>query len=260
MAGFKGIVAAIMPVAMMPTARLQAAIMPVLLVAVMLAGCAAQPALLGGTVPPHITKVTVVKTAPLGSVNMAEDLRVKILQRAPAYASTGIIKTLDVNISQLSFKNPVMAIVAGDHNRLNVDVRVIDGVTGKVDTVYESIAIDSAAINGLAGAIMSAIDDPIDIEQRLNEKVAGHVLSKLYGTDAAQRARDKRLDTRVVAQYPRNYEQLKTEARCKSINDANIASETDPNDKFHKMQGKAGPLPPECAAVGVVAKPSKRQS
>jgi hypothetical protein len=107
---------------------------------------------------------------------------------------------------------------------------------------------------------MSAIDDPIEIEQRLNEKVADHLLSKLYGTEAAQRARDKRLDTRVVAQYPRNYEQLKIEARCNSINDANIASAADPNDKFHQMQGKAGPGPPECASVCVVAKPAKRPS
>jgi hypothetical protein len=225
-----------------------------------LAGCAAQPALLAGTTPPHITKVTVAKTAPLGSVNMAEDLRVKILQRSPAYAPTGISKTLDVQISQLSFKNPLVAIIAGDHNRLKVDVRVIDGVTGRVDTVYDTIAIDSAAINGIAGAIMSAVDDPIEIEQRLNEKVAGQVLTKLYGTEAGQRARDKALDKRVVAQYPRNYDDLKTEARCKAINEANNDSAANPNDKFRQMQGKAGPLPPECAAVGVVAKPAKRQS
>jgi hypothetical protein len=228
--------------------------------ALLLAGCAAQPALLAGPTPPHITKVTVAKTAPLGSVNMTEDLRVKILQRSPAYASTGIAKTLDVQISQLSFKNPVMAMIAGDHNSLKVDVRVIDGVTGKVDTVYDTTAIDSAAVNGIAGAIMSAIDDPIDIEQRLNEKISSQVLSKLYGTETAQRARDKALDKRILPQFPRDYNELKIEAKCKSINDANVASAADPNDKFHKMQGKAGPLPPECASVGIVAKPTKRQS
>jgi hypothetical protein len=229
-----------------------------LLLAGLLAGCAAQPALLAGSAPPFITKVTVAKTVPLGSVNMAEDLRVKILQRAPAYAASGPAKTLDVQISQLSFKNPLAALIAGDSNRLKVDVRVIDGVTGKVDTVYDSISIDSSAINGIAGAVMSAVDDPIEIEQRLNEVAARNVLTKLYGTETAQRARDKALDKRVVAQYPRDYAELKTEARCKSIADANAASEADPNDKFHKMQGKAGPLPPECAAVGVVAKPAKK--
>jgi hypothetical protein len=225
-----------------------------------LVGCAAQPALLAGPTPPYVTKVTVAKTAPLGSVNMSEDLRVKILQRAPAYAVTGISKTLDVQISQLSFKNPVAALLVGDHNQLKVDVRVIDGVTGKVDTVYETIAIDSAAINGIAGAVMSAVDDPIEIEQRLNEKVAGQVLTKLYGTEAGQRARDKKLDSRVIAQYPRNYEELKTEAKCRSILEANNDSAANPNDKFRQMQGKVGPLPPECAAVGVVAKPSKNRA
>jgi hypothetical protein len=240
--------------------RMLASTMPGLLAAALLVGCAAQPALLAGSTPPHIAKVTVAKTAPLGSINMAEDLRVKILQRSPAYASTGISKTLDVQIAQLSFKNPLAAIIAGDHNRLKVDVRVIDAVTGKVDIVYDMIAIDSAAINGIAGAIMSAVDDPIDIEQRLNEKVAGQMLAKLYGTEAAQRARDKKLDTRVVAQYPRNYADLKTEARCKSILEANNDSAANPHDKFRQMQGQAGPLPPECAAVGVVAKPTKRQT
>jgi hypothetical protein len=226
----------------------------------LLAGCAAQPALLSGPTPPYITKVMVAKTVPLGSVNMAEDLRVKVLQRAPAYASTGIAKTLDVQISQLSFKNPLVAIIAGDHNRLKVDVRVIDGVTGRVDTVYDTIAIDSAAINGIAGAIMSAVDDPIEIEQRLNDKVASQVLTKLYGTEAGQRARDKALDKRVVAQYPRNYDELKTEARCKTLLDASNESAANPNDKFRQMQGKPGPLPPECAAVGVVAKPVKNRA
>jgi hypothetical protein len=231
-----------------------------LVLAGLMGGCAAQPALLAGASPPFITKVTVVKNAPLGSVNMAEDLRVKILQRSPAYAAAGISKTLEVQIIEVGFKNPVAALIAGDSNRVKVAVRVTDGVTGKVDTTYDAFAIDSAVINGIAGAVMSAIDDPIDIEQRLTEAAARALLSKLYGTETAQRARDKAIDGRVVAQYPRVYAELKIETRCNTILAANEASAADPNDKFRQMQGQAGPLPAECASVGVVAKPAKKRA
>jgi hypothetical protein len=225
-------------------------------IAVVVGGCAASPALLAGDAPPHITKVVVAKTAPLGSVNMAEDLRVKILQRAPAYAPVGTPKTLDVQITTIGFKNPLAALLVSDSNRLTVSVRVVDGATGKVDASYETIAIDSAAINGIAGAIMSAADDPIDIEQRLNDVASRNVLNKLYGTETARLAAERPQSNKITAQYPRNYADLKTEARCKTLLDANEASAANPNDHFH---GKTAPLPPECAAVGVVAKPVKKR-
>jgi hypothetical protein len=223
----------------------------------LLAGCASHPALLTGSQPPHVTKVAVAKPAQLGSVNMPEDLRVKILQRASAFATSGAPKTLDVQITNVNFKNPLAALLVGDSNRVTVVVRVIDGFTGKVDATYESVSLDSQYVNGVAGAVMSAADNPIDIEQRLTDAAAKTVLAKLYGTEAAQQVANKPLDRKVTAQYPRSYEDLKTEARCKATLEANVTSETNKHDAFH---GKTGPLPPECSAVGVVAKPAVKKA
>jgi hypothetical protein len=222
-----------------------------LAVATILAGCATEPGLLTGSIPPHITKVTVAKSSLVGSVNMAEDLRVKILQRAPAYAAAGTAKTLDVQIKDVNFKNPLATILIGDSNRVSVVVRVLDGATGKVDASYDAIAIDQAAINGIAGAVMAAADDPIDVEQRLTEAAASLVLTRLYGTESAQRAAQRPIDSKVVSQYPRSYVDLKTEARCKTLADANAASAANKNDAFH---GKTGPLPTECAGFGTPPK------
>jgi hypothetical protein len=220
-----------------------------------LTGCVTDPALLVGAAPPFVAKVVVTKSAQLGSVNMPEDLRVKVLQRSSTYARSGSPKTLDVQITDVGFKNPLAALMVGDSNRVSVTVRVVDSLTGKVDASYVATAVDSAAINGIAGALISAADDPIDIEQRLAEAAARSLLQKLYGTEAARAADGRALDTKVVGHYPRPYADLKTEARCKILADAKSTSDGNPRDMFH---GRTAPLPPECADVGVVAKPAKR--
>ena len=224
-----------------------------------LAGCATHAPLLTGAIQPQVTKVAVVKSAEPGSVNMAEDLRVKILQRAPAFAKSGAAKTLEVQITDVNFKNPLMTVLVGDSNRVSVVVKVVDSATGKVEATYNGIVVDSSVINGVAGAIISAADDPIDVEQRLTTSVSKIVLEKLYGTEAAKKAESKPLDSKIAAAYPRQYDDLKVENRCNASAAANAKSAANPSDPFH---GKTQPLPPECAAVGVTEtkKPASKRT
>lgn len=127
-----------------------------LVAALFLAGCQTT-ALVESKQPFRITHVEVTKAKPeIGTVNLPEDVRAKALQTAYRYSETGVEKTLKIELVNLHFKNPVASYLVGDNNRLTAKATVIDKASGAADAAFNAVVSNKGAINGIAGAIISA--------------------------------------------------------------------------------------------------------
>lgn len=212
---------------------------------VLLGGCATAT-LMKGSEPFHVSRVNVTRASnEVGTVNLAEDVRVKVMRRVPAFASGGRGKTVDVQLTSMNLKNPIQSLLIGDSNRLVATVTVTDDATRAKDISFGAMAVDDAALQGISGAVLSATDDPIEIEQRLADRLADSVLTQIYGSEVAQGALKRSHDLAVRANYPANYDELRRQQRCKTYANASqtaaFPKDTTPNVTFT--------TPAECKAM-----------
>ena len=178
-----------------------------------LAGCVTT-----GVIPPneesYIDRVEVVMQKPGGSVNLAEDIRVKLLAEASRYNVTGRRKALKVFVRDLHFKNPAMSLLVGDDNTISAHVMVLDE-KGNPQSSFEVSAMDRSLgtkFNGVVGAVVAGTQNPIEVERRMADALASETLEKVYGSDRARVAQSRPPSRQVEARYPRSYDQLRAEA------------------------------------------------
>ena len=180
-----------------------------------LAGCVTTGVLPQGE-QSYIDRVDVVMEKPGGSVNFAEDIRVKLLAEASRYAMTGRRKALKVFVRDLHLKNPAMSLLHGDDNLIVAHVVVLDE-SGNPQGSFDVRTTDSntaSRLGGVVGAVVAATQNPVDVERRVAGELAADTLERVYGGDRAQAARSRPPVRQVAARYPRSYEELRAEANA----------------------------------------------
>lgn len=184
-------------------------------IALFLAGCAT-PGLLEEKEEAYITSVIVTKTRPgLGSVNMAEDVRVKILQQTRRFSPGGRPKTLKVVLTHFRAKDGITGLLISDVSFLTAVATLIDNQTNKVDASFEVGAQDHArAGGGLIGLIATNFDSPIWVEQRLASDLAEKTIVKIYGSDRLKKTPAP--GAIPPANYPARYGDLVKKHKCDS--------------------------------------------
>ncbi len=181
----------------------------------MFVGACATEGLLDANEPFQITSVKVSAPAPKpATVNLPEDLRHKTLQQAYKYSEAGAKKTLRVTIGKLHIKNPVMAWLAGDNNHMIASAEVIDAATGQSQGSFKATAVDSGYLQGVGGAVVAAIDNPVDVEQRLATQLAAKILEQIYGTEHSNGIKNRVPTKTATPRYPKAYVQLKRDREC----------------------------------------------
>ncbi|MGH1351083.1 MAG: hypothetical protein ACRBBN_09785 [Methyloligellaceae bacterium] len=198
-----------------------------LLVAGLLSACGASVTPILQKEPTFISgaKVTMAKLDE-GTVNLPEDLRVKVLRDASRHSQTGNPKILKIHVIGFHVKNPVQSWLIGDSDSIYVEVEVVDKKSGRVDNKFKVVAM-RVGVQGIAGAVLSAINNPVEVEQELTTLISNRIFLRLYGAAKVEMA-SKREPAKITAKYPRDYESLKVEHKCKQ-DYANSKVRVDPN-------------------------------
>ncbi|MEM7425395.1 MAG: hypothetical protein AAF441_04830 [Pseudomonadota bacterium] len=182
--------------------------------ALMLLQACATKGLLEDADPFSIVQVTVTRAGEkVGTVNLPEDVRYKTEREASRYGRGGRQMRLEITLTDFRVKNPVLTWAIGDQNRLNASSRLVDLSSGATEQEFNSVVVDTstAAVSGIIGSIAAAVDDPIEIEQRLATQFAERIMIQIYGSQAAKGAATEPAPPR----YPRSYEELKREVECR---------------------------------------------
>ncbi len=181
------------------------------------AGCAATPWVVGGE-PFQITQVEVTRANDdIGTVNLVEDVRVKTLMEASKYAGTGRETVLSVRLDEINFKNPALTYVLGDSNRLKATITLEDAQTEMSYGEIEVLALDRWLVQGTPGALLTLVDNPIDIEQRLAGKLAARIFERIYGTKTAEKVASRKPTIKPETYYPTTYARLKRQRYCRIL-------------------------------------------
>ncbi len=187
----------------------------VLASAIFLTGCTT-PGLLKDNETAFVSKVVVSKARDgLGTVNIAEDVRVKTLRESQRFPAGGRSKTVKVLLTSFRAKDGITGLLVNDFSYLNAVATVVDDSTNETDGSFELSVKDTsrAGLNGLAGLVVANFDSPIWIEQRLADDLAKKIMVKVYGSDRAKKI--AAVGPMPPANYPANYEELQKKYRCK---------------------------------------------
>lgn len=188
----------------------------VVALAVLAASCATKGLLDAGGEPFQISSVEVSRPAPRpATVNLPEDLRYKTQQQAYRYSETGARKILKVDIQRLHIKNPVMSWLAGDANHMAATAQVIDAASGRSEGTFTAAAVDSGYVQGIGGAVLAAIDNPVDVEQRLATQLAEKLVEQVYGSAYGRTVKNRVASKTAAPRYPKSYQQLKRDRECR---------------------------------------------
>ena len=199
-------------------------------IAVILSGCATK-GLLEGNEQIQITSVRVSKPAPKpATVNLPEELRYKTLQEAYRFSESGAKMTLNVTIDRLHIKNPVMAWLAGDNNPMIASAELVDPATGQRVGAFKATMVDSGYLQGVGGAIVAAIDNPVDVEQRLATGLAAKLMEEVYGSEYARGVKNRVPSKTATPRYPTAYAQLKRDRECELKRELKKRQETSHED------------------------------
>lgn len=185
-------------------------------VALFLAGCVSAKGLLDDPLSTQIVAVQVTKAQPdMGSVNLAEDLRAKTLNAAYRFSETGSPKQLNLHITQISFKDPLQSLLVGSTDMMQVKVEMVDPASGSVDQQFDNVVIANGEVNGMLGAVVSIVSNPLEQEQVLATLTANSILTRIYGRDHAAKVAKRTPSRMETPNYPANYDDLKKERACR---------------------------------------------
>ena len=174
-----------------------------------LAGCVTAGPALAPSDQSFVDRVEVSVEKPVGTVNLAEDIRVKTLTEASKYRTTGKPLTLRVVVKDMTLKDPALSMLIGDANRLAARVAVVDNASKTTQGEFDVIVRDQAALNGVVGAAISVMQNPVDVERDLASKLASQTLAQLYGPEASMEAYNRAPSRTVAAKYAKPYDELR---------------------------------------------------
>lgn len=147
--------------------------------------------------PPLVAKTSFIESvdvevkpevAPAALASMVSG---SVKRESTRYGRAGEAKHLRIAITRLHYKNALQSLLIGDANNMAAKVAVVDKATGKAHGEFETSVIDSAALNGLSGAMISAFQDKAEVDRRLSQSLASDVLERVYGTEVAKVARER---------------------------------------------------------------------
>lgn len=186
--------------------------------------------------PYRVSKVVVSKkTSDIGTVNLPEDVRVKTIVETSKIANTGQPKTVQVSLTNFHAKNPLASLLIGDANSMSAEVTVIDSASGKQDANFKVYVTDSNYLQGVSGAVLAGLDNPVDVEQRLASLLSKDIAKNIFGSKYAHGGNGGAVAS-VQANYPRSYASLKIERECKIKKE--LASRNPDNDDIPKRRVK----------------------
>ncbi len=135
-----------------------------------------------------VDKVDVELKQDVASPTIGAIVASKTRRESTRYGHSGAPKDLRIAITGLHYKNALQSALIGDANTLGAHVAVFDAVSGKANGEFDAVAIDQAALNGLAGIMISALQDRNEVDQRLAQQLAANVMEQVYGSAVAKEA------------------------------------------------------------------------
>ncbi|MBB3999687.1 hypothetical protein [Aureimonas pseudogalii] len=146
--------------------------------AALLSGCA-KP-LVDTTGPLAIRRVEVSAAPTLKADTDLLSLARQTLPSQLVGAHEGKPATLDVTLTDVHYKNPLASLLVGDANRLSA-LGVLRGEDGREITRFNTVTLDAGAINGIAGAVISAAQDRARVDRALARGLASTIERQIYG-------------------------------------------------------------------------------
>lgn len=155
--------------------------------ALSLVACNTTQGMLGGG-SAHVAKVDVSLAPNVGSPRFAEALNQKIRGQSGRFASGGAARHVRVAVTEVHYKNALQSILIGDGNYASAEVTVVDPATGGIVGPVKAEAIEGSGPNGISGAFVSAMQDKQAVDERLADRLAWNVMTKIHGPAAAKEA------------------------------------------------------------------------
>ena len=191
--------------------------------------------------PYRVSKVVVTKSiSDVGTINLAEDVRVKTMKETAKISTRGQPKVVKISLNHFHAKNPGLSLLVGDANSMSASVTVVDGKSGKQDASFRVAVTDSGYLQGVSGAVLAGLDNPVDVEQRMATLIAKDVALNIFGPKYPHGGG---ATVSVKANYPRSYAALKRDRECKIKKE--LASRNPDNDDVPRAPVK---VPAYCKA------------
>lgn len=130
----------------------------------------------------YVQNVVVTQNANEKIPNVAAALRNQIIADAAALPQQGKPIHIAVNVETYHLKNPALALLVGDENRMSGTVEVDDPTLPGPRRKVPVITIDSYGVNGVIGAVQAAAQSPSDAESRVTRGFSINTIEKLFGT------------------------------------------------------------------------------
>ncbi len=144
----------------------------------LLAGCA-KP-VVDTTGPLAIRRVDIEASPSLRSHTDVLSLVQQTLNSQLVGTHQGRTTDLDVTLTALTYKNPLMSLLVGDANKLAATVVARDE-SGAELARLDLVALDGGAVNGIVGAVVSAAQDKARVDRALARELASQVERRIYG-------------------------------------------------------------------------------
>lgn len=154
-----------------------------------LSACASYPPMVPTTA--YVEKVDVELKQEVTSPTIAGLVSARTRRESTRYSHAGTPKHIRIAITRLHYKDAIMSAIVGDANSLGAHVWVKDAATGQPHGEFDTVVIDQGALNGIAGIMISVMQDKAQVDQRLAERLASDVMEHVYGSEVAKTARQR---------------------------------------------------------------------
>jgi hypothetical protein len=146
---------------------------------------ACQSAIYPDATKAHIAQVTVHSGDKTVTPQMAATIQQGLQLRLRQASRSGAPKCLTILLQNYHKKNPALALVIGDQNRMAGQLTIVDASTRKTEATASVLAQDSYALNGVIGAAQAMIQKHDEVEARVLEKFQFETVRRLYGDKVA---------------------------------------------------------------------------
>lgn len=160
-----------------------------LVVALAGAGCQTVAGHMSASPASYVAEANVVDATGEASASFPQEVRAKTLEEGSRFGFQGAPKRLDITVTQLHKKNPVLSALVADSNSVSATVAVTDMTSGAAEGGFKVTALDSYALNGVVGAVQAVAQDQAEFEGRIAGDLARETMVQMYGTQAAKRVR-----------------------------------------------------------------------
>lgn len=140
-----------------------------------------------------IVDVRVVNRANNLPPRITPALEQQLNRRFAAIPSQGRPKCLTVTVDTFHLKNPAMALLVGDANKLQGSLVSADLEGRRVDAQKPVLALSDVAINGVLGAVHAAMQENEKVAAELAGEFERSVISTVYGSAVSNQAMKSRM-------------------------------------------------------------------